>query len=73
MWLEDIEGSSAYARALNRADLLSEHETDAIIEGLELIKPEWQEGRFHIKDEDEDIHTANERRLKVGSGTVLIS
>jgi argininosuccinate lyase len=36
-----------------------------IEKGLEKIREEWQTGAFHIKDGDEDIHTANERRLKV--------
>ena len=30
------------------------------------IATEWASGSFVIKDGDEDIHTANERRLKVG-------
>lgn len=29
------------------------------------MKAEWEEGRFIIHIEDEDIHTANERRLTV--------
>lgn len=68
MWLEDIEGSIAYAKALNLANLLTENERDDIIKGFELIKIEWRDNKFFIKNEDEDIHTANERRLKVNSG-----
>ena len=34
-----------------------------IIEGLELVRKEWDSGTFKIVDGDEDIHTANERRL----------
>lgn len=29
------------------------------------ICKEWEQNRFVLKDSDEDIHTANERRLKV--------
>lgn len=29
------------------------------------VSAEWSKGVFEIKPEDEDIHTANERRLKV--------
>ena len=29
------------------------------------VYKEWESGCFEIKDGDEDIHTANERRLKV--------
>lgn len=31
--------------------------------GLEQVLQEWQEGTFDIRQDDEDIHTANERRL----------
>lgn len=31
--------------------------------GLEAVEAEWAEDRFVIKSSDEDIHTANERRL----------
>ncbi len=30
------------------------------------VGEEWSKGIFEIKPADEDIHTANERRLKVG-------
>jgi len=30
---------------------------------LEKVKEEWAAGTFVVKDGDEDIHTANERRL----------
>lgn len=31
--------------------------------GLDNIAQEWQTGQFKLNDTDEDIHTANERRL----------
>lgn len=31
--------------------------------GLEQVLKEWQDGTFKIVQSDEDIHTANERRL----------
>lgn len=65
MYAEDIVGSKAYAKCLASINLLSEDETTAICEGLEQIKIEWDNGSFEIKHGDEDIHTANERRLKV--------
>jgi argininosuccinate lyase len=63
MWEADIRGSQAYARALERAGLLTETESNAIIAGLEQVAQEWARGDFMIQDGDEDIHTANERRL----------
>lgn len=29
------------------------------------VKVEWEEGQFAVREEDEDIHAANERRLSV--------
>jgi argininosuccinate lyase len=43
----------------------TEKECHLIEKGLEKVREEWQTGVFHIKHGDEDIHTANERRLKV--------
>ncbi|CAM9202276.1 unnamed protein product [Ascophyllum nodosum] len=63
MWSEDIEGSEAYAQALKRTGILTEAETTAICEGLEKVKAEWAAGEFEVVAGDEDIHTANERRL----------
>lgn len=32
---------------------------------LPQVKEEWASGQFILQPSDEDIHTANERRLKV--------
>lgn len=64
MYSEDIQGSQAYAQALLKIDLLTEKEANSICQGLEKVKIEWDNKEFLIKDGDEDIHTANERRLK---------
>ncbi len=63
LWRVDISGSKAYAKALTDAGVLTEDERDQIIRGLDKIAAEWEEGRFRIRPEDEDIHTAIERRL----------
>ncbi|KAK8380965.1 hypothetical protein O3P69_008110 [Scylla paramamosain] len=70
MWKQDIQGSIAYARALQKAQLLTEEECSTIINGLEMVKQEWTTGVFVIQPSDEDIHTANERRLKELVGDV---
>ncbi|XP_028662578.1 argininosuccinate lyase [Erpetoichthys calabaricus] len=64
MWAADIEGSRAYAKALAKAGLLTKEEMEQIIHGMEKIYEEWSKGNFKIQAADEDIHTANERRLK---------
>ncbi|KAL7426398.1 hypothetical protein ACHAXH_000440 [Discostella pseudostelligera] len=63
MWAQDIRGSIAYAKATQRVGILTIVERDAIISGLETVHSEWASGSFELKPGDEDIHTANERRL----------
>lgn len=60
---QDIEGSKAYANALRRASVISTEECNKIVEGLGAVAKEWQEGTFVAQESDEDIHSANERRL----------
>ncbi|XP_076286915.1 argininosuccinate lyase isoform X2 [Lasioglossum baleicum] len=70
LFAEDIQGSIAYAKAIHEANLLSEEELRTIIEGLEKVKAEWEKGHFDIHAQDEDIHSANERRLSELIGSV---
>ena len=70
MWRVDLSGSQAYARALERAGLLTAAEAEQIVDGLEQVAGEWARGEFAIVEGDEDIHTANERRLTELIGSV---
>lgn len=70
LWAVDIQGSQAYARGLARAGILTKEEAEQIVAGLELVAEEWRRSEFVIKSNDEDIHTANERRLTELIGTV---
>ena len=63
LWAADIEGSMAYAGALERAGLLTADERGWLIQGLEAVAREFEDGEFEIRPTDEDIHTAVERRL----------
>ena len=63
LWAADIAGSQAYARALGDAGLLTPEEVIEIVAGLDAVAAEWRSGDFAIEAGDEDIHTANERRL----------
>ncbi|XP_070773254.1 argininosuccinate lyase isoform X2 [Enoplosus armatus] len=65
MWDADIRGSKAYVKALEKAELVTTDEMNQILHGLDQIYKEWSTGVFVIKLGDEDIHTANERRLKL--------
>jgi argininosuccinate lyase len=62
-WKQDILGSLAFARANTRGGILSAHEFSEIERGFTQIAEEWRTDTFVAKDNDEDIHTANERRL----------
>lgn len=63
MHAADIRGSIAYAKALRRVGLLTEEEEVKMTQGLETVGREWTTGQFQPAADDEDIHTANERRL----------
>jgi argininosuccinate lyase len=60
---QDIRGSQAWARALERASILSGDECAQICDGLEAIGKEFETQEFAFQESDEDIHTAVERRL----------
>uniref|UniRef100_A0A4W3JGR0 Argininosuccinate lyase n=1 Tax=Callorhinchus milii TaxID=7868 RepID=A0A4W3JGR0_CALMI len=67
MWAADIQGSQAYVKTLEKAGLVTAPEMVQILKGLDQVRSlscEWARGTFQIKAGDEDIHTANERRLK---------
>lgn len=63
MWAQDIRGSIAYAKAIGKVGIITDEEVKLLVEGLEQVRQEWVDGKFEIKPGDEDIHTANERRL----------
>jgi argininosuccinate lyase len=60
---QDVRGSIAWARAITRAGLLTAGECSEIITGLERIAAEIAAENFEYQPDDEDIHTAVERRL----------
>ncbi|KAF0310099.1 Argininosuccinate lyase [Amphibalanus amphitrite] len=63
MYKQDIQGSKAYAKAIHKAGLLTAEEESQIQTGLDQVLTEWESGTFTLQPSDEDIHTANERRL----------
>lgn len=64
LYKQDILGSVAYARANMKGGILTEGEFDRIEKGFQDVMREWETDSFRIiPGVDEDIHTANERRL----------
>ena len=61
--MQDVRGSQAYAKALARAGILTAGEATSLVDGLTAVAAEWAAGTFVTVEGDEDIHTANERRL----------
>jgi argininosuccinate lyase len=60
---QDVRGSIAWARALEKAGVLSPQESSEICSGLQTVGDELLSGAFVFQESDEDIHTAVERRL----------
>ncbi|MGI6591123.1 MAG: argininosuccinate lyase [Eggerthellaceae bacterium] len=63
MYRQDIAGSRAHARMLAAQGIISEADADAIVEGLNGIEQDIEDGNFTFDINDEDIHMAVERAL----------
>ncbi len=70
LYRADIQGSIAYAAALEEAGLITPEEHDRLVAGLRQVRAEFDSGTFQEKPGDEDIHTAVERRLSELIGPV---
>ncbi len=62
-WSQDIAGSIAFARANLNGGIITPDEFSKIERGFRQISEEWRTDNFVVEENDEDIHTANERRL----------
>ena len=65
----DVVGSIAHTRMLAKCKIIKEKEAEKIVKGLKEIEKEIEEKKFLFKN-DEDIHTAVERRLTEKIGTL---
>ena len=63
LYREDIEGSMAHVRMLAKQNILTEAERDQILQGLEGILKDVEEGTLGITDQYEDIHSFVEASL----------
>jgi argininosuccinate lyase len=59
----DLAGSVAHANALHRADLLTDDDHRALLDGLAALRDEYAAGQLHPAASDEDVHGALERLL----------
>ena len=69
LWPQDVRGSCAWVRALERAGVLSEAEGETLIEGLDRVARRLT-NRDHSGEHDEDIHSLVERLLHEEVGDV---
>jgi argininosuccinate lyase len=67
----DIAGSRAHARALHRADLLTDDELAPMLDALDALDRDVTSGAFAAAPGDEDVHTALERGLLERAGPDL--
>src|SRR2546430_6455420 len=59
---DDITGSRAHVRGLQKVGILTEAETGILLAALDHVEEELVGGTFAFRAEDEDVHTAVERR-----------
>jgi argininosuccinate lyase len=60
---DDLEGSRAHVSGLGRAGVLTADEVDTLLAALAAVGEELRAGTFETGPDDEDIHTAVERRV----------
>ena len=63
LFSQDIEGSRAHAKMLQRIDIFSEDELSEVLSALDQVEQEIQDGSFSVLPTDEDVHTYVERRI----------
>ena len=63
LYAEDIAGSRAHARMLAAQGILSPEEAEQIIQGLDQIQKEIEDGKFVWQKSLEDVHMNIEHRL----------
>ncbi|CAG9798630.1 unnamed protein product [Chironomus riparius] len=60
---QDISGSLAYSKILCQTGILEQAEFEMIQSAFQIISREWDGGMIELRDDDEDVHSVNERRL----------
>jgi argininosuccinate lyase len=60
---DDVVGSKAHVRGLQRAGLVTEEEASVLTAALSRVEEELATSTFRFEPSDEDVHTAIERRV----------
>jgi argininosuccinate lyase len=68
----DVRGSIAHATMLGERGIITPEESAELVRGLEAVLAEVEAGEFSWTLEDEDVHTAVERRLRERIGDVAL-
>ena len=63
LFSQDVEGSRAHAKMLQRIGIFSEDELSEVLSALDQVEEEIQDGSFSVLPSDEDVHTYVERRI----------
>ncbi len=63
LYKQDIEGSIAHATMLGAQNIISEEESETIVEALKEIRNDIDEGKLEISEKFEDIHSFVESTL----------
>ncbi|WP_086253074.1 argininosuccinate lyase [Campylobacter sp. P091] len=63
LYAQDIAGSKAHAKMLGKCKIIEDEAVNKILEGLDQVKSEIENGEFKFNIADEDIHMAVEKRL----------
>jgi argininosuccinate lyase len=67
---DDLAGSRSHVRGLGRVGLLTDDEMGVMLAALDQVDRELASGEFVTSPDDEDIHTAVERRVTEIAGEV---
>ena len=63
LYKEDIKGSIAHVKMLQKQGIITNESMQKIIEGLKIIEKEIEAGEYKFSIKDEDIHMSIENRL----------
>ncbi|MBQ7584696.1 MAG: argininosuccinate lyase, partial [Desulfovibrionaceae bacterium] len=70
LYAQDIQASKAHARMLGRQNIITDAEAQTLVDGLDQVLKEIEQGTFEWRPEIEDVHMNIEARLTALVGDV---